>query len=187
MMGPHLLRQTGLFAAVFLTVACSEPFADYQPPDAVDAELCTFDLKPSSNFALTHIKYTGALLNGDISRQDYFDKGIDSIASAIAVPNNERYRAEIRKDCYDPNRKVYFPCRVTADVELKDIRGMARAATLIDAQRTAVYNCQSLTITRSAEAMKRRLTESGELLCHIETSDFCDIPPPEDAVVILEE
>jgi hypothetical protein len=149
--------------------------------------LCTFDLKPTSNFALTHIKYTGALLSGDISRQDYFDKGIDTIASAIAVPNNDEYRAETRTDCYDPNKKVYFPCRVTANVDLKDIRGMARASTLIDAQRTAVYNCQSLTITRSAEALKRRLTESGELLCRVETSGFCDIPPPEGVKVVVEE
>ncbi|MDA0703321.1 MAG: hypothetical protein O3A96_08815 [Proteobacteria bacterium] len=187
MVNARLLRQSGLFAAVFLTVACSEPFENYQPPDAVNAELCSFDLKPSSNFAFTHIKYTGALLNGDISRQDYFDKGIDTIATAIAVPNNDRYRAEVRTDCYDPNRKVYFPCLVTANVDLKDIRGMARASTLIDAQRTAVYNCQSLTITRSAEALKRRLTESGELLCRVETSGFCDIPPPAGVVVKLEE
>ncbi|MBT3401041.1 MAG: hypothetical protein HN420_13730, partial [Rhodospirillaceae bacterium] len=171
-------------------VACSEPFEAYEPPDASNAELCTFGLEATSNFNLTHIKYTGATLVGDINRQDYFDKGIDTIAAAIAVPRNDSYRAEIRQDCYDPNKKVYFPCRVKADVKLKDIRGMARASGLLDAQRTAVYNCQQLTIRRSAEALKRRLTESDDLLCRVKESGWCDIPPPAGApagAVVVEE
>lgn len=181
MLRPRRFRQGGLFAAVFLAVGCSEPFEDYQPPEAVDAELCAFGLEPTSNFGLSHIKYTGALLIGDINRQDYFDKGIDSIASAIAVPRTASYQTEVRRDCYDENRKVYFPCRITANVDLKDIRGMARAPSVLDAQRYAVFNCQQLTISRSAEVLKRRLTESSELLCRVVDSGWCDIPPPDKA------
>lgn len=169
--------RAAILGAALLAAACGGP-PEYTPPPESMAALCTFDRESTENLVVTHHKFTGAQLAGDIDRAEYWAREITSIASAMAAPKNEFYESEVRQDCYDEAGNFYYPCRIRVSVDLRSARGLTRSANLTEADETAVQNCEQITISRAATALETQRFLSGELECAVIENGYCPIPPP---------
>jgi hypothetical protein len=163
--------------AALLAAACGGS-PEYTPPPESMAALCAFDRETTENLVVTHHKFTGALLAGDIDRAEYWEQGFTSIASAMAAPKKEFYETEVRQDCYNQTGNYYFPCRVRVSIDLRSARGLARSNNLTEADQTAILNCGQITTRRVSEALESRRFLSGELECEVVENGYCPIPPP---------
>ena len=172
----RIIRAAVLGAALFVA-ACGGP-PEYTPPPESMAALCTFDRESTENLVVTHHKYTGAQLAGDVDRVAYWEQEITNIASAIAAPEKDFYESEIREDCFNKAGNYYYPCRIRVSVDLRSARGLARSANLTEAENTAILNCEQITIRRAAEALETQRFLSGELECEVVDNGYCPIPPP---------
>ncbi len=163
--------------AALLAAACGGA-PEYTPPPESMAALCTFDRETTENLVVTHHKFTGAELAGDIDRVAYWEQEITNIASAMAAPKREFYETEQRQDCFNKAGNYYYPCKVRVTVDLRAARGLARAHNLNVADETAIQNCEQVTIKRAADALETQLFLSGETECEVIDNGYCPIPPP---------
>jgi hypothetical protein len=172
-----VLLRIAAAAAALLMAACGGPPEYTPPPESMEA-LCAFDRETTENLKVTHHKFTGAQLAGDINRAQYRAKEITNIASAMAAPVRDFYESDIRQDCFNKAANFYYPCRIKVSVDLRSARGLARSANLTEASETAMQNCEQITISRAAEALESQRFLSGELECEIIEEGYCPIPPP---------
>ena len=94
----------------------------------------------------------------------------------MARPNNDRIEKEYRKDCYNKEGKYWYPCVETVEIDLSQIRGLARAMDLDRAGSFAIQMCQRLTkaAVPTGSAVE---AESPELYCGVSRRETCPLPP----------
>ncbi|MFN0041755.1 MAG: hypothetical protein ACKVSF_00910 [Alphaproteobacteria bacterium] len=171
MLRPSHRRIAGLIAVVVAGCASSEP----QAPKLA-GELCDFDKKSTPTYFVSHITPRGALMQDDVSLDDYRAKSLDAIPSALARPKRVKYETEMRQDCYNQAGKYWYPCLVKVDIDLSQAAGVSRSVDLKEARFYAVFNCERVTQTLAASALKSGMFESANLECQVVEDKFCKIP-----------
>lgn len=172
-------RLFAIAIAAATLVACSSDDSSKYTEEA-KASLCQFDQKNTNTTRIAYVKWTGGLYNTDIDVQEYQDKGVTSIVSALARPKNKRYQANERQDCYDATKKIYYPCHVKVDVNLANLSSIGRAEDAANAKFTATYNCERMAVKAAHEAAKTGLVESSAFECEVVEVRTCPIPKKPD-------
>lgn len=160
--------------------ACSSDDGAKQAEQA-KASLCQFEQKNTDTSRIAYVKWTGGLYNTDIDVQEYQEKGVTSIISALARPKNKRFQANERQDCYDPTKKIYYPCHVKVDVNLASLSSIGRAEDTATAKFTATHNCERLAVKTAHDAAKTGLVESNAFDCEVVEVRTCPIPKKPEA------
>lgn len=173
-------RPFAIALAVIALAACSSDDGSKHAEEA-KASLCQFDQKNTDTTRIAYVKWTGGLYNSDIDVNEYQEKGVTSIISALARPKNKRYQANSRQDCYDATKKIYYPCHVKVDVNLAALSSIGRAEDSANAKFTATYNCERLAVKAAHDAAKTGLVESTAFDCEVVEVRTCPIPKKPDA------
>lgn len=134
------------------------------PVVANDAPLCTFGRR-ATPVAMIYRDRDGSPIHGEVPPQNYgwFQ---NPLPSALARPNADTYRIVRTRDCRDPDTGAYYSCPEVQEIALADIRGIARADTLEEAERLAARACRLEVQRQVFEELQTRV-DSNELDCHV--------------------
>ena len=168
-------RPLAFALAAFILAACSSDDSAKNAEEA-KASLCQFTQKNTDTTRIAYVKWTGGLYNTEIDVNEYQEKGVTSIFSALARPKNKRFQANERQDCYDATKKIYYPCHVKVDVNLSVLSSIGRAEDSANAKFTATYNCERLAVKAAHDAAKTGLVESNAFDCEVVEVRSCPIP-----------
>jgi hypothetical protein len=168
-------RKARCLAAAALLAACAG--SDSAKSSSAAVQLCAFGLKSTPMVKMSTIKFTGALVEDDIDLQEYREKGIAKLPTALARPKKTRYQAEQRQDCYNAQAKYWYPCIVKMDVDLAPAAGINRAPDMKTAMFYAVYACEQVTNQLAADALKTGMIHSTGLECEVVEQKYCELPP----------
>ena len=164
-------RRSYLAAFLALAVAsCTTTRSD------LEATLCDFQADRPESQRLGHILQSGQALPGEIDIETYRE-WTNSVPSAMARPINDVIEKEYRKDCFDKKGNYWYPCVETIEIDLSQVRGIARAMDLDRAGTYAIRLCQRL--TKAAVPPDSGLPrESPDLYCRVSQRQTCPLPTP---------
>jgi hypothetical protein len=168
--------------AIVREVASPPSFEMSAPPLAETGNLCTF--RPRKDPVMQgYADRSGAQWEGEVTIRDLpsmdtkwfgpFDK---RLATMIARPRTEVYRARIDDNCYDAATKKYFSCAKVLEADLSKVRGFARALTVERARALAVQLCEKK-VAEIVESTVKTHQENIDTRCHVYEQTFCELPP----------
>lgn len=163
-----MARRTTLFVLLALAAGCASP--DTGP----EATLCDFGAARPETQRLGHVLKSGATGPGEIDIETYRE-WVDGVPSAMARPVKDVYRRSARKDCYNEAEDYWYPCYEEVEVDLSQIRGVARALDLDRAEREAILLCQQLT-RRAVPRLTPLPQEEAQLYCKLSHRVICPLP-----------
>lgn len=152
------------------------------PPLAETGNLCTYRTRKDPVMQ-GYADRTGAQWEGEVTIRDLpnmdtkwfgpFDK---RLATMVARPRTEMYRARIDDNCYDATTKKYYSCTKVLEADLSKVRGFARALTLERARALAVQLCEKK-VAEIVEGTIKTHQENIDVRCHVYEQTFCGLPP----------
>lgn len=172
----------GLAGSAMADASSPSTFQLDAPPVAEVGSLCLF--RPRKDpVMIAHRDRTGAAWEGEIRVRDVprFEPELISqsdtrIATVVARPRVDMFRARVDDNCYDPARKAYYACTKVLEADLSAVRGFARALTMPEARALAVQLCEK----KVAEIVQTSIEirqENQDLRCRAIEQAFCDLPP----------
>jgi len=157
-------------------------FAMEAEPVAEVGNLCLFRPRKDpimSGFA----DGTGAAWEGELRVRDlasldtkWISQQDKRIATAVARPRAEVFRARIDDNCYDAARKVYYACSKVIEADLSQIRGFARAPNIGRARALAIQLCEKKVDAVMDEKVQIK-QDNLDLRCRVIEQAFCELPP----------
>ncbi|MDJ0949577.1 MAG: hypothetical protein QNJ94_11705 [Alphaproteobacteria bacterium] len=151
-----------------LLSSCATP----ETPEA--ASLCTFNLDPPENVRVAHVLKNGTFVPGEINVRVYRE-WTSEVPSAIARPNLDVLRREVRTDCFNKEGNYWYPCLKVAEADFSDIRGIGRSMTLEQSEKLAKRMCERLTRKR-APRVRGLSQDSTDLSCFVALRTKCPLP-----------
>ncbi len=134
--------------------------------------ICDFGVHAKS-MLVAHVDRTGATRNGDIDPKE-FAEFTSNVASAVARPKVPIYSRKYRTDCRNKEKDYWYPCLKALEVDLSQVRGLARAAKLEPAGRLAIVLCERRVQTKLLGLPTGDLT-SADKECELLDSRLCPV------------
>lgn len=142
----------------------------------LEETLCDYQAERPDSQRLGHILKSGQALPGEIDIET-FREWTSNVPSAMARPINDVVEKEYRKDCFDKKGNYWYPCVEMVEIDLSQVRGLARAMDLDRAGTYAIRLCQRLT-KATVPAGAGLPTDSPELYCRVSRRETCPLPTP---------
>lgn len=139
-----------------------------------EATLCDFGAARPETQRLGHVLRSGSRGAGEIDIETYRE-WMDGVPSAMARPVQDVYRRSVRKDCHNEAEDYWYPCLEDVEIDLSEIRGVARAIDLDRAEREAILLCQQMT-RRAVPRLSPLQQEEAQLYCKLSHRVICPLP-----------
>lgn len=150
---------------------------------AVDVgDLCSYSERKEP-IIVVHKDATGNQYFGEVQGKDLQQFRLKwggltgkTLATAVARPRVDVYRASVEDNCYDAQRRVYYSCRKVIQEPVGHIHAFARAPTMTDAHALALQVCRA----KFDAVVQEKLEidqENRDKRCRIVAERWCDAPP----------
>lgn len=184
-----------LAAATLLTVlaACQSDSAATKAPAPAPApaaalpavavgELCSYEARKEP-IIVVHRDATGGQFYGEVQGKDLEQFRLrwgglsgKQLATAVARPRVDIYRASVEDNCYDEQRRVYYSCRKVIQEPVGQIHAFARAPTMAEARALAIQVCENKLDAIVQEKLELD-QDNRDKKCRIMSERWCEAPP----------
>jgi hypothetical protein len=152
------------------------------PPAVNVGDLCSYRERKEP-IIVVHKDATGNQYFGEVQGKDLEQFRLawggasgKNLATAVARPRVDVYRASVEDNCYDAQRRVYYSCRKTISEPVGQIHAFARAPSMPEARALALQVCRK----KLDEIVQEKLEidqENRDKGCRIVAENWCAAPP----------